>query len=82
MLLFGELLYDFETFLGLIGHTTNTNLNQIILVLGTYFFPIIAFSKTNCAICCGMRKPFKLKVRWYSALIIDINEYLDELPGF
>ena len=29
----------------------------------------------------GMRKPRGLKVRRYAAPMIDINEYLDVLPG-
>ena len=30
---------------------------------------------------CRMRKPCKLKERCYTSRMIDINEYLAELPG-
>ena len=46
------------------------HLNQVILVLGTHFYPVNTFSKQNRAMYRGMGKPQKLKVRCYAACII------------
>ena len=39
-LLCGEALREFGTLLGHIGYTTNGNLTLVVLILGTYLFPI------------------------------------------
>ena len=49
--------------------------------LGMYFPPINDFSRKKFAMCCGMRKPRELKVRHCAACLIDINDYLNALPG-
>ena len=41
----GESLREFKKILVHIGHSTNTNLNNIILGIGKYFFHIDAISK-------------------------------------
>ena len=80
-LLRGGSLHEFETLLAKIGHTTNKNLNRIILGLGTYFFPINYPSEKNHTLWCGMRKQSKLKVRQYAAYLIKTNEHFI-FPGF
>ena len=74
-LLRGGSLHEFETLLENIGHTTNKNLNRIILGLGTYFFPINYPSEKNHTMWCGMRKQSELKVRQYAAYLIKTNGY-------
>ena len=41
----GEVLHEFETLYVHILNMTINNLNQILLALGTYYFPITTFSK-------------------------------------
>ena len=72
-LLRGGSLHEFETLFEKIGHTTNKNLNRIILGLGTYFFPINYPSEKNHTMWCGMRKQSELKVRQYAAYLIKTN---------
>ena len=55
--------------------TTLENLKNIILGLGTYFFPGNVLSKKKCA----MRHGFKL--RRCASRVIDFNDYLDVFPG-
>ena len=59
------------------GHHT---LNHFILSLGAYF-SVYAFSKQQHAMQCGMRKPIKLKVRYYTDSMVDTNESLNVFPG-
>ena len=77
MLLRGQVLHDFETILVHIRHTINTNLNQIILVLNTYLFPITNLSKQKRAMRLRMRKPHELNLRRYEAHIIKLNYYIE-----
>ena len=44
-------------------------------------FFVNALSEQKRAICNRMSKPRELKVRCYTAIIIDLNNYLDVLPG-
>ena len=37
--------------------------------------------KKNRVMICGMRKPRGLKVRFYAACLIDLNDYLDLFHG-
>ena len=75
-LLHKEYLNEFETISGNIGHITNVNFNQIILVIGTYFFPINDLSKKKHMICRIIRKLQALKVRLYAAHMNKIDDYL------
>ena len=45
-----------------------------------YCFTVNALSKQKCAMRRGMRNPHGLKVRRYSACLVDLNEYLAVLP--
>ena len=63
------------------GSATKANLNHIILGLGTFFSPVNILSKQNHVMCRGMGKSRRLKVRCYTAHLIDLNEYLAEFPG-
>ena len=47
-----------------------------ILGLTLYFFPVIFLSKKKRALHHGMRKLRGLKVRRYTAYLIDLNKYL------
>ena len=64
----GEVLSQLDTFSIEFGGTTTTHLNRV-LCLGTYFLPINALPKQKRAMCRGMRKSRKLKVRRYTARI-------------
>ena len=44
-------------------------------------FTLNALSKKNCRARRGMRKPRELKVRCYTAHLIDFNGYLSDFPG-
>ena len=50
-------------------------------MIGYVLFPINAMSKQNHAMRCGMRNTRGLKGRCYAASLIDLNDYLDVLPG-
>ena len=62
-----------------IVHTTKINFNCIILVLGTYLFPVNYISKQNWVARLVMRKQHTLKVRRYVAHMIKIDFYFDIL---
>ena len=51
----GEALREFLTLCVNIRDTNTTNLNQILLGLGTYFLPINEFLKQNFGLHHGMR---------------------------
>ena len=59
----------------------NTHLNRMIWVSGTNNFPIIFLSNKKQEMRRGMRKLRKFKVGRYAACMIDINDYLNALPG-
>ena len=61
--------------------TTLENLKSIILGLGTYVSPLNALLKQNHAMHRRMRKSCGFKVRGYFDRVIDIDKYLDVLPG-
>ena len=46
-----------------------------------YFFPVNVTSNKKHVIRRGMKKPHKLRVRFYAAHPTDINEHLDTFPG-
>ena len=79
MFLCGEALRKFETFSGQIGYTANANLNQIVLWLGTYLFPVKNISKQNHMMLRRMSNIRALKVGCYASRMIELNEYLDFL---
>ena len=60
MLLCVEALSQFNTLWYQVGSTTIAYLNQVILGLGTYFFPMNLLKR---AICRIMRKQLRLNVR-------------------
>ena len=76
----GEALRQFDTFSDEVVINPSKNLKSIILVLGTYVFPVSTISKQKCAIHRGMRNRRSLKIRLYAACMIDINNYLDVFP--
>ena len=80
-LLHGEALHQLGNLCVEVGSMTTTHLNHIVLGLGTYFLPIHVLSKQKRAICHGMRKRRELKVKRYTAHIIDLNKYLSALTG-
>ena len=55
-------------------------LTQIILILGTYIFPINARSKKNHVIHRRMRKPRAFKFSRYASRVVEPNEYLTVFP--
>ena len=61
--------------------TTSEHLKSTILVLDTYFFPVIGLSKQKRVMQHGMSNPCSFKVRQYADCIIDINNYLAVLYG-
>ena len=61
--------------------TTSDHLKSIILGLGIYIFSVNALKKQKRAIQRGMSNPRGLKLRCYSARMIDRNDYLAVLPG-
>ena len=63
------------------GVRKRKQLNHINLVLCAYFLPVNDFSKQKRAMRRIMRNPCKLKVRCYTARLIDINDHLDTFPG-
>ena len=77
----GEVLHQFDALSNEVEGATPTTLENIILGLGTYFFPVNALSKKNCVMRRIIRKPRGLKVRRYMARLIDLNEYLAVFPG-
>ena len=52
-------------------------MESIILVLGSYFFPLSSLSEIKFAMRCVMRKPFGLKLSCYTDRLVGLNEYLD-----
>ena len=47
--------------------------------LGMYFPPVNTFYKQKCGMCDGMSNPRELKVKFYDACLIDLNDYFDDL---
>ena len=74
-------LCEFETPSGTTSFTTNVNQNQIILGLGTYLFPINALYKKTSVRCQNMINTCALKVRNYSAHMVELDEYLSVFIG-
>ena len=80
-LLHREVLRRFDTLCAQVGSTTITHLKRVILGLGTYSTSINILSKQKRMMRRRMREPRELKVRCYSASLIDLNEYFSDLPG-
>ena len=55
---------------------TSLNVDDILKGLVWYFFPVNSLSKQKCAMRRCTKNPHSLKVRSYSALTIDLNDYL------
>ena len=64
-----------------IAHSNNDILNQIILWLGTYFFPVHAPSKQKQTMRHGKRRPYALEVKIYSVPVTKLNGYLTVFMG-
>ena len=79
--IYDETLCEFETICDKIGSTTNMHLNQIILGLIAYPFPVNAVSKKNRTMQQGMINTHKFKVRSYAAHTAELNEYLAIFTG-
>ena len=60
---------------------TIPHVQNIILGLGTYFFPVNALSKQNRTMRRGTNKPRSLEVIRYGAHMIDLNDYFSVSPG-
>ena len=73
MLLCGESLCLFDTFLVEVVSMTTTYLNPIIFGLGTYFFPNNWLTRRNCTMRRGIRKLCELRVKGYAVRMIKIN---------
>ena len=58
-----------------------THLNQVIIGLGKYFSPLKLLSKQNHTMRHGMNNSFELKVRRYTAFIVEINDCLNFFLG-
>ena len=79
MILNKEALQQFDNLCAQVGSTTISNLNEVILGLGTHFTPVNEFPKQKRVMRCGMKNSRKLKVRQYATCLIDIDEYLASL---
>ena len=77
----GEELRQFDMLYAEVGSSTPEKLTSIILGLGTYFFAVNALSKQKRTMRRGTKKPRGLKVRFYAAHLIDLNDYLTVFPG-
>ena len=64
-----------------VGCTTKEHLNRIGFGFRYIVFPFNAKSNQKRTMRFGMRMPRRLKVRRYSACMIDHNGYLDTFPG-
>ena len=80
MLVSGEALHQFYSLSADVKSTNHLTVEDIILGLGAYFFPVNFLSKQECAILRVMRKPRGIKLRRYTDFLIDLNEYLDYFP--
>ena len=69
----GEVLHQFDTLSSEVGFTNSENLKNIILGLGTYFFPVNALSKQKRAMRRVINKQKILKVRRYNACMIELT---------
>ena len=61
--------------------TNPLTVENIILGLGLYFYPVNLLSKQKRVMRHGMRNTQILKVPQYADRLIDLNEYLDLFPG-
>ena len=80
-LLCGKFLHQLDIFSVEVVSTITTHLNRVVLVLGTYYFPVNVLSNQKRAMRRRMRNSRELKVIWYAAHMFKINEYLDTFPG-
>ena len=62
MLVCGKALHQLDKLSDEVGSTISEYLKPIILVLGTYFFPVKELSKQKRVMRRGMRNPLSLKV--------------------
>ena len=61
--------------------TKPITMKNIIKGLASYLFPVNFISKQKRVMRRGMRKLRRLKVKLFSACLIDLNKYLDFFPG-
>ena len=64
-----------------VGSATPENLMYIILFLGIYLFPVNVLSEKKRTMRHGTRNQWSLKLRLYTAPLIDLNKYSDVFPG-
>ena len=81
MLVCGKALHQLDKVSDEVVSTTSESLKPIILVLGTYFFPVKELSKQKRVMRRGMRNPLSLKVWGQAACMIDLNKHLAMLHG-
>ena len=75
------MLRQFDTLCAHMGSITISTLNQVILVLDTYFYSVNALPKANCTMCNVMSNPRKLTVRHHAACLIGIYNYFTSVTG-
>ena len=80
-LVHGEALRQRDTLYAEVGSNTSENLNPIILGLSAHFYLVYMLSTQKRAMRRRTRKPCGLKIRVYTDRKIDLNKYLDVLPG-
>ena len=80
MIVCGEALNEFDLLSSDMEMIKSLTVEYIIKGLSLYFPPVNLIIK-KIAMHRGMNKPCILKVRRYTARLIDLNEYLDFLPG-
>ena len=73
-LVHGEVLHQFDFLSSDVEGTNPLTVENIILGLASYFFPMNSPWKQKRAMRRGMRKPHGIKVGLYVASLIDMNE--------
>ena len=71
-LICGEVLLQLDTLFSDVVSTTSEHLRSIILVLGTYLFPVNVLPIQKHAMRRRMRKTSGIKVRRYASHIIEL----------
>ena len=61
--------------------TNPLTVQDIVLVLGAYFYPVNSLSKKKRVMRRGIRKPHGSKVRRYTDFLIGLNNYLASFHG-
>ena len=80
-ILCGEALPQFDKFCVKVESKTMVYFNRFILGLGAYIFPVNVLSKKKRVMRHRTRNLLKLKLRCYTAHIIELNKYSASFPG-